>query len=161
MRALEFDYEPTTRPLWMKGPYGRGSATALRSALAQHPRATTLAVVGPGGFVIEAEAMVQMITERGMDTYAPGRCASACVSVFSAEQQRWIGPETWIGPHRSGHECIADTGPSRSDEEDALFFLSRGVSQWLVDTMLETPHVDILVPSHARLLASSMATGSR
>ena len=56
----------------------------------------------PGGSVLDALAMAQLIRDRGLNTrvVADGYCASSCPLVFAAGIERAAAATSWIGVHQ-------------------------------------------------------------
>lgn len=154
-------YDGATRTLWLRGAIELGAAAEFRAALKSHPLTQTVGLVSPGGYVLEARVMAEDILKRGLDTYAPEKCASACVDLFAAGEKRWIGPLSVFGLHRSGHECAPDAGPTSHDLTAADFLSSRGVAASFIERALDTPYDSIWVPDSRAVLASGLATGLR
>ncbi len=150
-----------THTLWVRGAIDMGTAQEFMTALAAHPSVRTIGLISPGGYVHEAQAMVDAILKRQLDTYVPGRCMSACVVLFAAGEQRWVSEESEFGLHRSGHECREDSGPTHADLRVAQFLRDRGVSELVVDRFLETPNQEMWSPDIGTTLQSGLATGTR
>jgi hypothetical protein len=131
------------------------------AVLKDHPLTRTIGVVSPGGYVLEAQAIAAEIMARGLDTYAPERCASACVDLFAAGERRWATSRSMFGLHRSGNECMPDNGPTREDRRDADFLRQRGVAESFIQQALDTPHDGIWRPDTRTVLDSHLATGLR
>ena len=154
-------YDAPSQTLWITGGIERGTAEDFAAALKQHPQTKTIGLISPGGYVDEMQAMSERIREGRFDTFAPARCASACVSLFAAGQQRWVTQESRFGLHRSGHECFEDTGPSAEDLQDAAALREAGVSEAFIQRALDTPFQSIWRPALGDVLASGLATGVR
>lgn len=154
-------YDAANRTLWVTGAVERGTADEFIAALTRHPQVQTIGLVSPGGYVVEAQTMVKQVRARQLDTFAPGPCASACVSLFAAGEQRWVSPQSSFGLHRSGHACFSDTGPSAADLEEATALREAGVTEAFVRQMLETPYQSLWRPDLRDVLASGLASGVR
>ena len=156
-----FGYDDATRTLWLRGAIELGASTEFRAALQAHPLTRLIELESPGGYVSEAQAMAGEILKRRLDTYAPEKCASACVDVFAAGEKRWAGPQAMFGLHRSGHECRPDTRLTRTDMNAANVLRERGVSEDFIEHAFETPYDSIWKPDVRTVLQSGLATGIR
>jgi hypothetical protein len=154
-------FEARTQTLWVRGGIELGTAQEFLTTLAAHPSVRTIGLISPGGYVHEAQAMVDAILKRRLDTYAPSRCISACAVLFAAGEQRWVSEESEFGLHRSGHECREDSRPTQTDLRVAQFLRDRGVSESVVDRFLETPNQEMWSPDIGTTLRSGLATGTR
>jgi len=154
-------YDAATRTLWVTGAIERGTAEDFIAALDRHPQVRTIGLVSPGGYVIEAQAMVKQVRARRLDTFAPERCISACVSLFAAGEQRWVSRHSSFGLHRSGHACFSDMGPSTGDLEDAVALREAGVTEAFIQQVLDTPYRSLWQPALRDVLASGLASGVR
>lgn len=154
-------YDAANRTLWVTGAIERGTAEDFIAALDRLPQVQTSGLVSPGGYVMEARAISGRIRAQWLDTFAPERCISACVSLFAAGEQRWVSRQSSFGLHRSGHACFSDTGPSAGDLEEATALREAGVTEAFIRHMLETPYQRMWQPSVRDVLASGLASGVR
>lgn len=154
-------YDASSRTLWVTGAIERGTSQDFITALEQHPQTQTIGLVSPGGYVDEMRAMSERIRDRQLDTFAPARCASACVSLFAAGAKRWVSTQSRFGLHRSGHECFKDTGLSADDLLEAATLRAAGVTEEFIQNMLSTPYHSIWQPELKELLTSGLAGGVR
>jgi hypothetical protein len=159
-RAI-FEYDEASRMLWIRGPLEMGAAEGFRKALEAHPATLTIGLTSPGGYVAEGRQIAAEILGRRLDTYAPERCASACIDLFAAGQRRWAGENTVFGFHRSGHECQPDNEMNKSDLVSANFLRERGVDDDFVRRASETPYSRIWKPDIRTVLGSGLVTGLR
>ncbi len=153
-------YDEASRTLWIRGALELGTSGEFRTGLSAHPATHTVGLDSPGGYVQEGRRIARQMALK-LDTYAPERCASACIDLFAAGERRWAGQQTTFGFHRSGHECAPDSGLNKSDLVAANFLRERGVADDFVQRAFETPYTSMWKPAVRTVLYSGLATGLR
>ena len=83
-----------------------GVATRVAALLAAHPDVRRIHLTSDGGLVAEGLALGRLIAERGLDTYVPDACASACTLAFVRGHARYLGAGGRLGFH-----APYETGP--------------------------------------------------
>lgn len=151
------------RELEFLGEVTRESGAALQRALLQNPQVELLQLTGPGGDMGEAQRLGRLIAERGLDTYVPLECVSACAELFLAGAERWLAPDAALGFHRV---WVTGLGPGsdleRSSNERLLQdLLSRGIDAGFAARVVATPHETIWYPAGAELQAAGVIDGIR
>jgi hypothetical protein len=81
-----------------RGNFTAGSADKLIARLDRLQK-PILGLESSGGLVAEALEVGAYVRENGIDTFVPTYCASACVYVFAAGAERFVGYGTRIGVH--------------------------------------------------------------
>ena len=154
-------YDDASRTLWIRGALELGASQEFRTALLAHPATLAVGLDSPGGYVEEGRRIAKQIMALKLDTYAPEKCASACIDVFAAGENRWARQQTMFGFHRSGHECMPDSGMNKSDLVAANFLRERGVAEDFVQRAFETPFTSIWKPDVRTVLDGGLVTGLR
>jgi hypothetical protein len=108
--ALEFQRVPLQSPavaIFARGIIMPGDADGLSAFIAglpQSDRATSLLVNSPGGNVLEAQKLADVIAKDKLSVFVPpsSQCSSACFPLFAAGAGRFAAPGAVIGldtPH--------------------------------------------------------------
>jgi hypothetical protein len=159
--VVKVTHDPVLGRLVLRGHIGFGSYNALQKALAIEPKLSLIDVESPGGYVIEGLAMAKLIQKNRMNTVSLGRCSSACTLLFAAGDQRYLGPSTRIGFHRS---TVFGQIPSDSwtdtDYEIADYFRSSGASDEFIKMALDTPSDQLWVPDTVTMLTAGYASNN-
>jgi hypothetical protein len=87
-----------------QGPIVLGDAARLTTFVQSLPpgdRVIGFAVDSPGGTIVEAGQIADLINKRGLSVAVPSesQCASACFILFAAAPRRFAGPDALIGVH--------------------------------------------------------------
>jgi hypothetical protein len=116
-------------------------------------------VESSGGYVREADQIVDLIRKHGLDTLVRGKCYSACTEIFLAGNKRYVGPQARFGFHQSGYEGRGkDTQWSITEYESSIFYRGKGVSQQFMDQALNTSYYDLWRPDVYDVKVSGFAT---
>jgi hypothetical protein len=126
----------------------------LRAALDAWPAVEVVHLDSPGGRLGEARKVFETIRERGLLTYVPHACSSACTIVFLAGRERLLGPSGALGFHAAFFP-----GASPADDTQAAFLLSSGIDPAFVRRVIRTPNDDMWFPTPAELEAAGIVTG--
>ncbi len=98
-RPARLTLAPGGRDLILAGDLTEGVAARVAAMLAAHPRVTRLHLDSDGGLVDEATAIGRLVAARGLSTYVPDACASACTLIFAQGRRRYLGPDGRLGFH--------------------------------------------------------------
>lgn len=143
----------------VRGELGFGTYKRLESALLQSPILTLVEIDSPGGYVAEGLAMARLLEKVGADTVAFDECASACTFLLAAGKERYLGPKSEVGFHRSWSRTLGfGNGWSSTDHRIAEFYRSRGASEEFIKHALDTPGYDIWLPTQGQMFTSGYAT---
>jgi hypothetical protein len=147
------------RTLEYSGPIVFGVTQRVREVLDAHPTITTLRLTSPGGRVVEARDLSEVIADRKLTTVAVGNCASACTVLFMAGRERLLAPTTTLGFHRYHSP---DGKPEEAEENmatDRRYFRARGVPAWFVERVFTTPNSGMWRPSRDQMRLANVITG--
>jgi len=144
--------------LAVQGDLEFGTTRALRAALAANPGVRTVRLESRGGRVAEGLALGRLLADRNLDTLVVGECSSACVTAFAGGNRRIIGPRAQIGLHSAGGAGISFANVDRANKRSDEFMVARGVDARVLAQGAAIDNDDIWFPSHAVLLASTLAT---
>ena len=140
------------------GGIGGSASAELARALDANPGVHVLQLTSQGGNTLLAMDMELLVRSRGLVTYVPRFCASACAFVFLGGKQRYVGPGAKLGFH-------AAVGFEDSPEETAhlaasvkTWMLGRGVAPAFVERAVSTPHTTVWEPTPDQLLQARVIT---
>ena len=147
------------RTLEFSGPIAFGVTRRVRVVLDAHPSITTVRLTSPGGRVVEARELSEVIARRGLTTVAVGNCASACTVLFMAGRERLLAPTSTLGFHR-----YLSPDPEQEEAEanmaiDRRYFRARGIPAWFVERAFATPNAEMWRPSLDEMRVANVVTG--
>jgi hypothetical protein len=118
----------------------------------------TVRLTSVGGRIAEAQRIADQIKRRGLNTYAPDYCVSACTIIFLSGRQRFIDSGTRLGFHQPDFPGISNEERRQmiADEEKRL--TSMGVSlAFARKANLASPN-NMWYPNVPELLTEHIAT---
>jgi hypothetical protein len=128
----------------------------LTATLASAPRVRTVRLDSPGGYLRPALQVAEIIRVRGLDTYVPRMCASACTVVFLAGKDRFLGPDARLGFHQAHAPGVP---PAYFNALLRATYQKAGVPDGFIDHVLRTPPQSIWFPDQPVLRALRLTTG--
>lgn len=149
---------PGGRDLRLAGDFTPGVAARVATVLAAHPDVTRVHLTSDGGLVEEAVALGTLVAERGLDTYVPDTCASACTLAFVRGRKRYLAADGALGfhaPYESGllgRPVPVDAAPERAA------YLAAGIAPDFVAQALAVSSDDLWIPDAARLRQAGVVT---
>lgn len=150
---------PQGRDVRLSGELTEGVADRLTRLLDAHPDVERIHLTSEGGLVDEGAAIGALVARRGLVTYVPDYCVSACTLAFVRGRERLVLEGARLGFHAPyeagpfGIEIEADSAPERAA------YLAAGIEPAFVDAALKVRPDDLMVPDAARLIAARVATG--
>lgn len=158
-QAAEVIHDKFLGRIVIRGELGFGTYKRLEAALKQAPMLTLVEIDSPGGYVVEGLAMARLLEKAGADTVSFEECSSACTYLLAAGKERYLGPTSEIGFHRSWSRSHGfGKGWSGADHRVAEFYRSRGTDEAFVKRALDTPGYDLWVPTHGQMFSAGYAT---
>jgi hypothetical protein len=143
--------------LEISGSFSWALPQNVQAMLASEPRVRVVRLESPGGHLLPALQVADIIKQRGLDTYVGRFCASACTVAFLGGRQRWLGPEARLGFHQA-------YAPGVSSDQANIFMQAAyekfDVPPAFVAHVLRTPHTDLWFPQQDELRAIHMTTGA-
>jgi len=96
--AAEFTYNSSM--ITISGPIVEGDYGTFKSLLEAHGNTKDVLIgESPGGLLIEAIAMGELIHKRGLRTSVGGRCLSACALIFMSGVKKGMGKGSVLAFH--------------------------------------------------------------
>ncbi len=151
------------RELEFLGELTQESAAELQRALLRNPQVAVLQLTGPGGDMLQAQRLSQMIAARGLTTYVPLECVSACAELFLAGARRYLAPDAALGFHRVWVVGLGPGSELETSSNAALLqgLLDRGVEEGFARRVMATPHQTVWYPGLAELQQAGVISGIR
>ncbi|WP_342149742.1 hypothetical protein [Methylorubrum sp. SB2] len=150
---------PGGRDVRLAGELTDGVAERLARLLDASPQVERIHLTSEGGLVDEGAAIGALVARRGLVTYVPDYCVSACTLAFVRGRERLVLPGSRLGfhaPYESGPfgiEIEADSAPERAA------YLAAGLEPSFVDAALRVRPDELMIPDAARLVTARVATG--
>jgi hypothetical protein len=135
-----------------------GSAEALRETLDRNPKIEVLHLTSIGGRFTEAQKMYALVRARGIATYVPTSCESACTLVFAAGRKRWIAPDASIGFHGPTFGAFDELAAQEGLREWRAALVDAGYEPAFVDRGIAIPAEEMWYPTHEELRAARVTT---
>lgn len=158
MRPARIELGRGGQDLLLSGDLDEGIAVRVGAILATHPRIKRLHLTSDGGLVEEAMALGRLVTARGLSTYVPESCASACTLVFAHGRRRYLAVGGQLGYHApyevgaDGRMIALDPAPERAA------YRAAGLPRSFVARVMTVAPADIWVPDAAKLRAAGIVT---
>lgn len=151
-----FELSTDGRSLQLNGPIGMGDAGRLGALLATAPAVKTFELASPGGRVVEAERMVELVRERGGSTRAIGNCQSACTLVFLAGAKRQLMPGAQLGFHRASTGTFNPAFDELANQQLARTYRRMDLPEDFIKQTLSTPPHRMWYPTSDELVRHSL-----
>lgn len=149
---------PGGRDLRLSGDLTEGVAAKVSTLLAANPAIERIHLTSDGGLVAEATAIAEAVAARGLSTYVPDVCASACTLIFVRGRHRYLAEDGRLGFHapydaeEGGRMTPVDATPERAA------YRAAGVAEDFVARALTVPPSDIWVPQPTQLREAGIVT---
>ncbi|OAS25575.1 hypothetical protein [Methylobacterium platani] len=149
---------PGGRDVRLWGDLNDGTAARLARLLDANPGVTRLHLTSDGGLVDEGAAIGALVAERGLSTYVPDYCVSACTLAFVRGRERIILADSRLGFHAPYEPGAFGAMIQVDASEERGRYLAAGLEPAFVDQALATPSRDIWMPDAGRLRAAGVVT---
>ena len=154
----------------------------IRWHIENHLKIETLRLTGPGGVMLAARQLANMLSEYEINTVAYGECESACSALFIGGKTRTLEEGAKLGFHqtrldkkdamrdyerykeRKGWEDAFDYFIWATDDftrqkiDDIKFMEKQGVSSDFIVKIFSTKNTDMWRPTREELLAGGVIT---
>jgi len=125
------------------------------ATLARTPHVRTIRFNSPGGHIQAAMQIADIIRARGLDTYVPGFCASACTVAFLAGKGRFLAQDARLGFHQAHAPGMA---PETFDPMLRAIYEHAGLPGPFIDHVLHTPPASVWYPARSELQTAGITT---
>jgi hypothetical protein len=144
--------------LEFSGGINQGSLKELTRILDASPDVKVVHLTSSGGRIQEGRRMGQEIRRRGLSTYVPAECSSACTSIFLGGKERWLATEAKLGFHGPNIPGIGGETLAQMIADERKEMLEDGLPGWFVSKALETSPSDMWYPTPAELQKANVIT---
>ena len=140
----------------LSGKFTYGISKDFEQVLEENPKTKIIIFDSPGGLEYEARNVSSIIKERGLNTYVPEYCVSACVSAFIGGKKRQISSKALLGFHR-GSSALYINEYTEDEIKDRLydtikFYKQQGIDKEFVKRFYRTPPEELWYPKKEELL---------
>lgn len=143
----------------ISGHIGFGLANKIDETLTANPKVRIIHLNSPGGRVIEARKLRDVIAAHRIATYTATGCFSACTLAYAAGAQRLIARNASLGFHQYAFPGVSQAAFRREYEQDKHDWAQRGFGRNFIDRAFLTPHTDLWRPTHEELFEAKVITG--
>ena len=140
------------------GGIGGSASAELAKALDANPSVRVLQLTSQGGNTLLAMDMELLVRSRGLVTYVPRFCASACAFIFLGGKERYVGAGAKLGFHAAFGFDDSSAETARLAAAVKTWMLGRGVAPAFVERAVSTPHTTLWLPTPEELLQARVTT---
>ena len=146
----------------LSGKFGYGISKDFKKLLEENSQVRTIIFDSPGGYEYQARNISSIIKKRGLNTYVPEYCVSACVSAFIGGKKRQISSKALLGFHQ-GSPFLNNKEFTEEEIKDKLydtikFYKQQGIDKEFVKRFHRTPPEEMWYPSIQELLKQGIVT---
>ena len=157
--SLDEFYENT---ILVKGEFDLGISNELERVLKINPQTKTIAFDSNGGLDFEARKLFSIIKEKGLNTYIPEYCASACITAFIGGEKRQMSSKAMLGFHQFSN-AFNTKEYTENQLKDTLydtikFYKQQGIDKEFVKRFFKTPPEEMWYPRNEELLKQGVVT---
>ena len=147
----------------LSGKFTYGISKDFEQVLEENPQTKIILFDSPGGLEYEARNVSSIIKERGLNTYVPEYCVSACVSAFIGGKKRQMSSKALLGFHQ-GSPSLYKNEFTEDEVKDKLydtikFYKQQGIDKEFVKRFYRTPPDELWYPRIQELLKQGVITG--
>ena len=148
--------------LLLDGKFSYGISKDFEQVLDENPQVKTIAFFSQGGLEYEARNISSIIKERGLNTYIPEYCVSACTSAFLGGKKRQMSSKALLGFHQ-GKPSFNKSKFSEEEIKDKLydtikFYKQNGIDKEFVKRFHRIPVEELWYPRDEELLKQGIVT---
>jgi hypothetical protein len=118
----------------------------------------TVRLTSQGGRIFEAQLIAEQVKKRGLNTFVPSYCASACTIIFLNGRERLINSKSRIGFHQPDFPGLSDKDRRDMIATEETRLSSLGVSRAFAQRVNSTLPKNMWYPTIAELLKEHVAT---
>ncbi|MCJ2036186.1 hypothetical protein [Methylobacterium sp. J-068] len=149
---------PHGRDVRLAGEIGEGSAERLATLLAAHHDVTRIHLTSEGGLVEEATAIGDLIAARGLATYVPDYCVSACTLAFVRGSARYLVTNGRLGFHAPYDPGLFGQIVQADGAAERAAYVAAGVDPDFATQALGVASDSLWIPEAARLVQARVVT---
>ena len=149
---------PGGRDIRLAGELTDGAAKRLARLLEANPQVERIHLTSEGGLVDEGEALGKLIGKRGLATYVPDYCVSACTLAFVRGRERLMTKASRIGFHSPFEVGLFGQNFRSDGKDERAAYLAAGLTADFVEAVFKVAPDDLWSPEPERLLAAHVIT---
>lgn len=149
---------PFGRDVRLSGEIADGAAARLRALLDENPGVARIHLTSEGGLVDEAAALGDLVAARGLSTYVPDYCVSACTLAFVRGRERFLVTGGRLGFHAPYETGLFGQVFQADGEAARRAYVAAGVEAGFAAEAVAVAAEDLWVPEAARLLQARVVT---
>ena len=142
----------------IQGGLSFGTANSLKTILDATPTIKLVQLNNAGGWITEGERLAQLIKYHHLATYTSRECDSACLLVFLAGTDRFIGARARLGFHQASVAGITGEVAAGGNRAFRAAMSERGVPEDFIQHALSTPASSIWYPTREELKQAHLIT---
>ena len=148
--------------LLLDGKFSYGISKDFEQVLDENPQVKIITFFSQGGLEYEARNISSIIKERGLNTYVPEYCVSACTSAFLGGKKRQMSSKALLGFHQ-GKPSFNKSKFTEEEIRDKLydtikFYKQNGIDKEFVKRFYRTPPEEMWYPRDEELLKQGIVT---
>jgi len=140
------------------GGIGFGISIEVEKIINKNPDITIIKLTSFGGRLLPARQLRNLIHKNNLNTYAEGRCNSACSFVFLAGGNRIFGTNARLGFHAAQFPRLSQEIMDTELELDRKFLLQVGLPNEFVEKVLDTAPGGMWYPTVEELFEANVIT---
>jgi hypothetical protein len=142
----------------IQGGLSFGTADSLKTILDATPTIKLVQLNNAGGWIAEGERLAQLIKDHHLTTYTSRECDSACLLVFLAGTDRFIGAKARLGFHQASVAGITGEVAAKGNLAFRAALSERGAPEDFIQHALSTPASSIWYPTREELKQAHLIT---
>lgn len=158
LTAAHVELGPYASDMRLAGALGAGTTVHVASLLAAHPGVVRIHLTSEGGLVSEGLALGALVAARGLATYVPDYCVSACTLVFVRGSRRYLRTGGRLGFHAPYGVDVHDRAHPVDAAPERRAYLAAGIGVGFVARALAVPPTGIWIPGTRELLNAKVVT---
>ncbi|MFO1055917.1 MAG: hypothetical protein U1E53_03005 [Dongiaceae bacterium] len=131
----------------------------LQETLDRNPGLRVLQLTSQGGISEPSMRLAETLRRRGIVTYVPTYCASACTYIFLGGRERYVAPQARLGFHQAASVRGSGQDDPKFNAEVAQWLVGLGVDRIFADKVAATPHSAMWQPDAVTLQKAGVITG--
>jgi len=135
-----------------------GTSDRLRVILDATPTIRLVQLNNIGGWISEGVKLARLVEERKLATYTRRECDSACLLVFMAGRDRFLGSNAKLGFHEASIAGIGGEIASEGTQTIRAALQRRGAPERFIAQAVSTPASSVWYPTDEELIAAHVVT---
>jgi hypothetical protein len=142
----------------ISGGLSFGTADRLKAILDTTPTIRSVRLESSGGWIAEGAKLADLVERHKLTTRSSSECYSACLLVFMAGEQRFLGSKANLGFHEASVAGVGGQLASEGTQTIREALERRGVAVAFIREALSTPASRIWYPTTEELIAAHVIT---